>query len=288
MDIQATVNLDGLDRRFANLAAAASDPSAALLRCGGAVRSASKAIFAAEGPGWPKLSEETLRRKITAPEIQFYRTNRHGGSISRDVGRLVKQLQRAHASLAAAKTDKQREKRGALLESRQRQAREFERMFKSARLSSFAAMAMYAEREAARRKKHAESLKAARALDLAPGESIGTRRFVDAKGRERVAKFVKNQSKERRRLMRAGSTRYRMQAGAERVLGNLSQSLSIRLEGRTVRIFSHARIGAIHNAGGVAGHGAKIPARPYMYLTPALVATFRQIVLEQLYGAMAA
>ncbi len=146
-------------------------------------------------------------------------------------------------------------------------------------------MVKFAEREKARKSKHGKALMAARLMALTAGESYGTYKYKDRRGNDKTGKYVKDASIERRRLAAQGKRRYQAQQGADRVLGNLDESLGMHVDGRKVKVYSKARIGGIHNIGGTAGHGAKIPARPFMYIPEGAGSLFAQIVREELVGA---
>lgn len=290
MEIKMALNLDGLTNKLASLAAAAADPSVALLRCGGVVRAHAERAFEQEGPGWQRLAPATEARKITAQEIDLLAKDAKGKSGLRTVEVAARALTRAMERSDNAATEKLRAKWEKKIEVALANVETIEKRFQSRRLPNFAALQAYAERERARAKYHGENQRIARKMALADGESWGEYKYKVArgknKGQERTGKYVVNASLERRRMRNRGKRRYQAESGADRILGKLDKSISMKLEARRVRIFSHARIGGIHNVGGVAGKGAKIPARPFMYIPEDGPVKFRAIVKEALTGAM--
>ena len=257
MNVTLTTNVDGLMRKVNALAAAAQDPSKALLRCGGSVRSHSRHAFEQGGPGWAPLAEETIKRKLEASEVAFLK-----GQTSKVLA-LSRALNRGRVALAGAKTDRQRTGAEARQKAREDQAQAIELAFSSRRLSSFAAQVKFAERERARKKYHGEQQRQARAAYKAGEITAEEKRKIGARGK-------------RRELVKGHSTG---------ILGDLDKSLGMKLDLRKIWIFSKAKIGGIHNVGGVAGHGAKIKARPFMYIPDGGPALYARIVKEELVGA---
>lgn len=302
--LQMSVDLTGLDRKFGALVAAASDPKKALLRIGGYVRSEAEKRFQQQGPGWDALSEETTERKATAIARANLASKGDRRSDLDEIARRQKQVVRS--LLAASKRPDSavaRRHLGHAADARMIVNRLITKHalalgnVRGANTAMQAAMIL-AEREKKRRALHRQQTAKARAMPLAEGESYGLRRWTsfDAPAgtsaadrykypsRERTARYVRDASPERRREAARGRMRYR--AGSNPgILGDLDKSLTMVLEGRTVRIFSHARIGQIHNVGGTAGHGAKIPARPFMYLPTDWQKIAREIVEEEMAGA---
>jgi len=285
MNITLSANLDGLVRKFESLAAAASDPTPALLRCGGLVRAHARRVFEQQGPGWPALSPETQARKITAAEIAFLKTDHHGRSMVGAVLKLARQIRKGRLAVENARSSKSLDNATAKQFARMAEASRIADQFASRRLSSFGAMVKFAEREKARKAMHGKALMNAGRMSLGDGESYGYRKFTDRHGNEKQTRYVQDASLERRRAGATGKRRYLAQGNADRMLGNLDKSLGMHVEGHTVKVYSRARIGGIHNVGGTAGKGAKIPARPFMYIPDGASKVFAQIVVEQLTGA---
>jgi len=140
----------------------------------------------------------------------------------------------------------------------------------------------FAERERERRKKHSAALRAAREMPLVGNEEWRTSRTKGKDGKIKTFRYVANASEERKRQMRVGARRYNAAESSTRMLGGLENSITMRLiDGKRIEVFSKARIGAIHNFGGTAGHGARIPQREFMYLADSDLDFLANLLREQ-------
>lgn len=245
------------------LAASLSDVRRPLVRAGGHVRARARRAFEQGGPGWKPLAPSTQARKISNAEIALLRDTGRGKSNARSLLKTVlrdhAQAQKAEARVVRLKAQIDRAwNRSGNADSYIVRKEQTERVLrkKQAFLSNAQDIAddagvgnvvEFARRELARQKKHGAQQRAFRALKKA-GYT-----FTDA---------------ERRAMLRKGKRRYNADAGTQRILGTLDRSLGMALDddGQTVRIYSKSHIGAIHNDGGRAGHGANIPARPFLTL----------------------
>lgn len=276
MEIRLSLDTTGMMAKLNALAAAASDPTVALLRCGGVVRSFAKSVFEAQGPNWPALDPVTQARKITAAEVAFLSKNHHGGSGVSSVLKLAKQIQRGRLAIDNARSSKSRANAQSKQDARTQQAEALSLVFASKRLSTFGALVKFAEREKARSKRHGQALVDAKL------------KYLDAE-RNWFPDQAKNKAQleaDRKKAAAIGKRRYMAQGNADRVLGNLDKSLSMYVKGAKAYVFSHAKIGGVHNIGGTAGHGAKIPARPFMYVPAGMEKIFAQIFREVITGAI--
>lgn len=264
MNLRASVNLAGLERRFSALVAAASDPKTALLRCGGVVRSHSERTFATQGPGWAPLAPATMARKLDAAQVAFLaKTN--GKRASALALALDRKMNQTRLAVMRARTEAATIRAQGRLRSQEGAAAALELAFASKRLSSFAAMVAFAQKDRERARKHGAAMKAAREAFKAGQITAEEKRRIAAQGK-------------RRQIASTGS--------AAQMLGNLDKSIAMALTGpRQVSIFSKSRIGGVHNVGGTAGHGAKIPARPFMYIPDNARPVFAEIVTEELTDA---
>ena len=88
-------------------------------------------------------------------------------------------------------------------------------------------------------------------------------------------------------MLRQGARRYAARQESTEILGGLADTIGMTLtEGDTgIRVYSKAYIGKIHNEGGVAGHGARIPARPFLALQARDVELMVQILREHMIDA---
>lgn len=144
----------------------------------------------------------------------------------------------------------------------------------------------FARRELDRKKRHSAALRAAREMPLTGNEEWRTSKFKDKDGKIKTFRYVANASAERRRMMRLGGQRYRASEKSTRILGGLEDSITMRLvKGKRIEVFSKARIGAIHNFGGTAGHGARIPKREFMFLVDSDLEFLANLLREQAVAA---
>lgn len=77
-------------------------------------------------------------------------------------------------------------------------------------------------------------------------------------------------------------------AAANQVLGRISTSIKSKQGRGQLDVFSQIDWAGVQNVGGVVGHGANLPARPFMYVTSEDAAVLAEIVTNRLaavYGA---
>ncbi len=74
------------------------------------------------------------------------------------------------------------------------------------------------------------------------------------------------------------------QKGAK-ILGRLSSSIEAEVSSDTLRVYSRVPWSGVHNEGGTAGHGAKIPKRTFLEWTPERVVKIAKIILYTLKDA---
>ena len=235
------VEASGLRRKMRLLAASAKDLRRPLARSGGLLRTKAERIFEAQGPGWEPLAESTLDLKPTERMSQFLATSKGGRSGVRTTASLSKRIARGERTLARS--------------SRGRAARVMERL--QAQRAQLRDEAVWLS-EGARRKFTPATL-----MEFAVRE-VERRRL---RGLALKAAKTAATPEERERLLRQHKPRYQASTSAHRMLGALDRTITMKLvRNQAVEIFSKAKIGAIHNYGDVAGHGVKIPARPFMYL----------------------
>lgn len=262
-----SVDVSGVARKFSALVDATQGEAldTALLRTGGVVRARTKRdVFATEGAGkWPGLAQSTLDRKMTLARAQLLTA--HGRGVQHSVPHLIvreaaaiektkarEAMLRIRLAAQAAKGRKTAatERSIATALGRQRKAIDYLRSKRfaatAAGFANTAALIAFAQKEVARAKEHGAVLKSFKAAKKA-GHKFS--------------------AEEQRALLRQSKRRYSVSEASTRMLGGLENSLSLHLvEGKRIEIFSKAHIGAIHNFGGTAGHGAKIPKREFMSL----------------------
>ena len=78
----------------------------------------------------------------------------------------------------------------------------------------------------------------------------------------------------------------RAQARAEKVLGRVSQSFRSEIKRGGLVRESVIPWAGVHNEGGTAGHGAKIPARPFLFLEADDVDVLVEMLRERMLLAM--
>lgn len=64
-----------------------------------------------------------------------------------------------------------------------------------------------------------------------------------------------------------------------KILGRLSSSIEAEVTSDTLRVYSRVPWSGVHNEGGTAGHGAKIPKRTFLEWTPERVVKIAKIIL---------
>lgn len=313
----AAFEVDGYVRRLDVFSDELRDPSEPLARVGGFIKSQSKKRFDSGGPGWEPLKASTIARKPTAVAIAFFKKNRHGKSASDDVAALGKRLAKsltmagsAEAKSAealtiagrlstakgrrigagiAAKADK---RRGAALAKAEAIGAELHGLVeqygngRAVKASDVAGLVSAAEKEQARRAKHGLARLAARDMPLTEGERRVTVKFKDNKGNERTRQVIVNQSNERRRVGRHGATRYRNSMQSLQLLGSLRNALHLYVDGAAVVVIAGPGWSGVHNKGGTAGNGAKIPKREYLIINSETLAVTVAIFEEYMFTAL--
>ena len=85
---------------------------------------------------------------------------------------------------------------------------------------------------------------------------------------------------------RAASTRKRMGGGRrKKLLGRLPAAVSVKVESRAIWVVSKVKWSDVHQTGGTVGHGARIPARPFLWVSDQMQDTAIAIVAKHLTGA---
>ena len=279
-----SVDISGMARKFNAMVGATQGEALneALLRTGGKVRSRIKGdVFGTEGAGkWPALAQSTQDRKLNIHEVALlqknYRTS-HAQNIAKASHQIaqakareqaiknrIAELQRKGRDRAAAKAVKAIHDVQGKIADREAFIRSFRHRAVAAGIRDVVAFAV---RDVEREKKRRAIVKA-QAIARRAGHGFGD----DEKGARAAA--------------RASTRRYRASEKSTRMLGGLEDSISIHLvDGKRIEIFSKARIGAIHNFGGTAGHGAKIPAREFMFLVDGDLEFLAGLLREQMIEA---
>jgi phage gpG-like protein len=79
--------------------------------------------------------------------------------------------------------------------------------------------------------------------------------------------------------------RRRKRASRRRLLGRLPGAITLRYDRDSIVITSKVAWSAIHQDGGRAGHGAKIPARPFLWVSPRMekiaIGTIEQALIDR-------
>lgn len=280
------LDLGGAARKFSALVDATQGEAldTALLRTGGVIRARTKRdVFGTEGAGsWQALDPETVKRKMTLARAQLLTS--HGRGVKHSVPHLIvreaaaiertkvrEAMLQARLEMKRAKGHKTdaTEKSIAVALTRQRKAIDYLRSKRfaatAAGFASTAALIAFAQREVERAKVHGAALRAFKAAKKAG------HRFSP---------------EEQRALLLRGKRRYNVSEASSRMLGGLEDSISLNLvEGKRIEVFSHAFIGAIHNFGGTAGNGARIPARKFMFLVDSDITFLVELLKEQMIKA---
>lgn len=69
-------------------------------------------------------------------------------------------------------------------------------------------------------------------------------------------------------------------------LGRIMNSFSVKIESSYMEMYSQVKWAGIHNEGGTAGHGASIPARPFLYWNAPRIQKLSEITQEYLLRPM--
>lgn len=85
-------------------------------------------------------------------------------------------------------------------------------------------------------------------------------------------------------LARAGA---KARKRARRILGRLPNALALTTTRKSLKIASRVRWSLIHQEGGRAGHGSKIPARPFLWASDPLLERVAGLVSRALEQAWA-
>lgn len=76
---------------------------------------------------------------------------------------------------------------------------------------------------------------------------------------------------------RIGRAEDKAAAEQGQVLGRIASSIKARVQGNVLEIYSSIPWAGVHNEGGTAGHGARIPERRFLEWTPERVAKLAEI-----------
>lgn len=258
--LTAEFEIDGYLRRLEVFGDACADLKEPLARCGGYLRGQAKHRIDAGGPGWQDLAPETVRRKMTTARLQLLEAlfpRRRPGKmpVQRAAERLATALNRGRD----AKTTRAR------VAAKKRAAHEgetlalYQRAFGvPAGVRDINSLIAFAEREQRRIRLHGEALRAARHLPAG--------------------------SDARARVGRIGKPRYQRSERSTQLLGGLYDSIHLRVEAKLVVVFSGPSWSGVHNKGGQAGHGARIPERRYLKIeardVQVFVGIFRAYLLD--------
>jgi len=212
-------------------------------------------VFQQQGPGWPPIAEST----------QEHRDQQLAGGLA------AKIREGSIESLSKRMAGEQR-KVGRRLASRLMESGAVARKLGEARGSKLLHSAeKSAQRQEDLRQKFERIRGASRTLiALGPQESKYNKLY------ERVGRAQE----------RGENKIQKLQSGE--LLGNIARSITHEIKGGTLEVFSRIKWAGIHNDGGTAGHGARIPERKFLEWTPARVAKLGEIAqtyaLEKLKG----
>jgi phage gpG-like protein len=253
--ISATANFDAVLARLDDAADAAKNLDKPLARMAGWMRSQSKLAFDQQGPGWAPLAASTQARKLTAADVALFSKSKSGRSQAKTAQTEARKLAKAEESAKNLKRAAARDKAAARAAIH---ASNLGALAASHGFPTTDRLLLAIQRENARRKRHGEALRAARAA-TDPAE----------------AKQLRQQAKRR----------YRISALSTQMLGGLRNSEYIFVDGNDAVVASRTKWSGIHNHGGTAGNGAHIPERRFLAIPAAAKAMFGQILQEHILGA---
>lgn len=237
--ISVSCNFGGVDQTLSIAAKSLTDIAEPLARYGGYLRGQAKArIDAGE---FAPLAPSTMKRKLTHAGLALRVVSKGGRSVFRTIVKMDRQQSRALHIGEFGKSAKGRTKaierakvHGESLAAIQRT------LGAAAGYMSTDALLKAAEHEIARAKYHGINLRASRVL---------------TKG-----------SPERIRQAARGKARYRAEEGSTEIIGGLRNTMHVIIDKKRLAVMSHVRWSGVHNHGGEAGHGAKIPERRFLVI----------------------
>lgn len=87
-------------------------------------------------------------------------------------------------------------------------------------------------------------------------------------------------AREKRRRRKSGK-----RGRVRKLLGRLPTVVKLLADRRRVAAVSGVRWSAVHQDGGRVGRGSRIPARPFLWASPAMLATARKVLAEHVTSA---
>ena len=261
--ITADVDTSEVVEAIAAIVRPLEDPGEALEKIGAYKLAKVRQVFAAEGPGWPPRAEGSKSYAERARALAVHRVRR----------KLQRELRRAKGS-----DDPLRAYR------RNQVLKEFERLARGGDPSQ-SILAPVTARERAVGKERAVLVRELRERKKA-GNERGARRSqkrldeFDAANRDAIDILDGNRVRKSvaglpGRIARAEKR------GAGRLLGRLGSGIRANARKRSLTLAHPWKHAGIHNEGGVAGHGARIPARPFLYWDADDVDAAAEIILRE-------
>lgn len=249
--VAVDVNIDGMRRKFTSAVTIAAQPERVLKRIAGLVKKRAKNRIRAGGPGWPGLATSTLARKPSVALVQLTRFIRHAN------GRQDSRIQRKGGVLGVHDQMEKLFARGQRAKTDKGAEKSFHKALGKLQLLE----AIVKHYGAAAKLTSVEGLVAHAEKDLL--------------------------TRARRKAGMIGGPRYRNTESAAGLLGGLADSIGYTVEGALARITSRTARGwsDVHNSGGVAGHGARMPKREYLYLDDADLDFAEVVAAEEVAGA---
>lgn len=244
------VNLDGMRRKFTTAITISRQPDRVLKRIGGLVKKRAKERIRAEGPGWAPLAASTIERKPTVELVQLTRFVRSMNGRSTRIRR-----------------------QGGVLGVHDQ-------------MEKFFARGQSAKTDRAAEKAFGHARRRLLVLEAIVKHYGGAAKITSL---EQLVEFAEKDLA-KRTLRKAGllkGPRYRNTEAAAGLLGGLADSIGWAIEGALVRVTSRTARGwsDVHNSGGVAGHGARIPLREYLVLEESDLTFAEVVAAEELAGA---
>lgn len=248
--IKASTDFGAVLAKLDRVEEAARDLREPLARTGGYIRGEAKKRFDEQGPGWQPLAASTQARKLTMNEVRLFQKSKSGKSVARTV--LTQARIRERALTAAANTRSVARRAKSLLRGATAEAFLARTAVKYG-FGSTDRLLLAINRERERSRRRGAILRATQDMT-----------DLDAK----------------RRLRQSAKQRYRISEQSTKMLGHLRDSMYLYVEGDTVTVRSRTKWAGVHNEGGQAGHGAHIPERKFLEITPADREQFRKYMAE--------
>ena len=302
-------NVGGQERKINTLAENVKDLKPLFSRFGGYMRSVFRKRIEAEGPGWPALKPETLRRKYTIEQIislkmmgswderaRLFKKKSSGHNPSYRMPRFIREqwdpsinptdewlkgrwrekaTEQKAAAIAHTRAKHEGKPTGDYKERRYGLLRKVDQIQKATERSKTAKTAGARERFRQNADRHRRSIQQ---FQNTLGGAIGTGNISDLI--EFAEEFRAKQKMRSAGIL--GKARQRLDVRSAGILGSLYDTIHFVISKNKVQIASHVKWSGAQNDGDVVGHGAQLPPRPFAFIEAANMDTLVIIAAEEM------